>query len=284
MAAGRRRMIEIGIDGDGQVSHWSRGAEAVSGFLCHEVLGLRFVRHFVDSDRPESITWRICQAWLGLTVPHLQVPILAKSGERLYLLLSPVLQWNKARREHHVVLTGCVQTSNTSRRVSVDSRGGITDWGDRVAALLGFRSDEVLGLNFVDSFVAPDHRDAVFRRLDQALGGEKVLPFDLRIKSRSAVEMLFELQVEPCCIRGQVVGAVFVLTEGQHRRGPDKRHVHIEAMKDKFEERGTQDTISTCLAASQDTLLSMGHSEDRQITTRDTLTLFSIPSMDFDGA
>eukprot|EP00418_Pyrodinium_bahamense_P064269 CAMPEP_0179089482 /NCGR_PEP_ID=MMETSP0796-20121207/40775_1 /TAXON_ID=73915 /ORGANISM="Pyrodinium bahamense, Strain pbaha01" /LENGTH=501 /DNA_ID=CAMNT_0020787039 /DNA_START=61 /DNA_END=1566 /DNA_ORIENTATION=- len=250
------RMIMIGLDKDGCVCEWNSGAEAMSGFMRGEVLGMHFVGTLLDPASQDVVNEQICYAWMGQTTPHAKFPFFTKSGERVELFLSSVLRWSERVQRHNVFLTGRRYTSYALQSITVDTNGCITDWGDELEALTGFSLDDVLGLNLVEDIITPSLHHLVRQKLSHALAGEEVQEFSLPMFSKSGMKILYQVKISQLTNDKCAMGAIFIMTAS------DDEKVHAQ-----------EDTLSTCT----------GWAGDKPFATQDSLPSFLSPTIDLEG-
>jgi PAS domain S-box-containing protein len=77
-----------------------------------------------------------------------------------------------------------VDTANAAI-FGVDDTGKVNEWNDKTAEITGHGVDEAFNKQFVDTFIAPEHRVAVHSVLDSALKGRGTTNFELEICTRS---------------------------------------------------------------------------------------------------
>jgi len=83
--------------------------------------------------------------------------------------------------------------------VSLDSRGAITVWNSRAAAIFGWSPDEVLGRDMADVLIPEGHRDGHRRGIERflATGESQILGrlLELTVLHRDGYEFLVELTI-----------------------------------------------------------------------------------------
>jgi len=156
-----------------QITRFNRAFERITGYRADEVVGRHLSMLFPQSSREGSLD-KIERTLQGETWESVEIPILRKDGETRYVL------WNSAniyaKDETTLVATMAQGTDITERKqvekqvvfqasllsqvrntvVATDIRGNIIYWNKYSEILFGWRADEVMGKNIMETIVPSD--------------------------------------------------------------------------------------------------------------------------------
>lgn len=99
-------MIVVGINKQGCICEWNAEAEAISGYLRREVLGLSFLDDLLTLDVQDFVAEAICYAWMGQAHDDLKIPFYTKSGIRVELVFTFAVTWNSTTKDYDMMLNG----------------------------------------------------------------------------------------------------------------------------------------------------------------------------------
>mmetsp|Transcript_129233 Transcript_129233/g.359878 ORF Transcript_129233/g.359878 Transcript_129233/m.359878 type:complete len:487 (+) Transcript_129233:72-1532(+) len=99
-------MIVVGVNKQGCICEWNAEAEAISGYLRREVLGLSFLDDLLTLDVQDFVAEAICYAWMGQAHDDLKIPFYTKSGIRVELVFTFAVTWNSTTKDYDMMLNG----------------------------------------------------------------------------------------------------------------------------------------------------------------------------------
>ena len=222
----------FGTDLNGNVTEWNRKSVEIVGYSSEETMGKNLVDNFIAAEYRDSVRLVLNKALRGEETANYELPLFTKSGERVDVLLNAT-----TRRDGQGSVTGVVgvgqditrlkQISQEAERVAddltrlidtanapifgVDLQGNVTEWNRKSVEIVGYSSDETMGRNLVDNFIAAEYRDSVRLVLEKAMRGQETANFELPLftKSGSRVDVLLNATTRRDD-KGQATGVVGV--------------------------------------------------------------------------
>ena len=123
----------------------------------------------------------------------------------------------------------------------IDADGSVTEWNQTAERITGYRKDEVIGKNLVETYITDEYRASVKKVLDEALEGEETAnyEFPLYTKSGERVDVLLN-STSRRDAAGQIVGVIGV---GQDITSRRKAQQEIVQLNRNLEEKVQQRTM-----------------------------------------
>ncbi|KAL4106014.1 hypothetical protein PRIC1_004068 [Phytophthora ramorum] len=213
----------FGVDANGCVNIWNRKAAETTQYSNEEVLGANLVENFIPEDFQEAVWAVLSQALEGQETANFEFPLITKNGRRVEILLNATPRYNEKGAVIGVVGIGqditirMAQEKETNRLIhsanapifGVDQDGRVNIWNLKVAEITQFSSEEVMGKDLVNRFVADDHRESVGLLLRKALQGEQTGNFDFPLITKTGRRVEILLNATP---RYDELGQIFGVT------------------------------------------------------------------------
>ncbi|KAF1792428.1 PAS fold [Phytophthora cactorum] len=214
----------FGVDENGCVNIWNRKAADTTQYSNEEVLGVNLVKNFIPDDFQEAVWAVLSQALEGQETANFEFPLITKDGRRVEILLNATPRYNEKGVVIGVVGIGqditvrMAQEKETNRLIhsanapifGVDQDGRVNIWNLKVAEITQFSSQEIMGKDLVNRFVAEDHRESVGLLLRKALQGEQTGNFDFPLITKTGRRVEILLNATP---RYDELGQIFDITE-----------------------------------------------------------------------
>ena len=237
----------FGIDTKGLVNEWNQTSEKITGFTKDEVLGNDLVQTYITEDYRESVKKVLKNALKGEETANYEFPLFAKSGERVMVLLNSSTRRNAAGKITGVLGVGqditeidklrtasesiakelrqFIETANAPI-FGIDAKGKVNEWNQTSEKITGFKKEEVLGKDLVETYITEDYREAVKQVLDNALKGKETAnyKFPLFTKDGRRVVVLLNSSTRRDA-DGKIVG---VLGVGQDISQMDNYKTNLE--------------------------------------------------------
>ena len=201
----------FGIDSKGLVNEWNQTSEKITGFKKDEVLGKKLVQTYITKDYRKSVKKVLDDALLGQETANYEFPLFSKDGERVMVLLN-----SSTRRDANGKITGVlgvgqdISEMDKLRTVSesiakelrqfietanapifgIDSKGLVNEWNQTSEKITGFKKDEVLGKNLVQTYITEDYRESVKKVLDDALNGKETANYEFPLFTKSGERVM----------------------------------------------------------------------------------------------
>ena len=182
----------FGIDADGLVNEWNRKAVAITGFSKEEVMGRSLTKDFITSEFQDSVQEVLQKALKGLQTDNYEFPLFTKEGKRVEVLLNATTRRDTSGKTLGVVgvgqditelkaanselqrvandLTLLIDTANAPI-FGIDANGLVNEWNRKMAAITGYRKEDVLGRDLVAGFISDEFKSSVKEVLQNALRG-----------------------------------------------------------------------------------------------------------------
>jgi PAS domain S-box-containing protein len=189
----------FGIDAKGKVNEWNQSSEKITGFKKAEVLGKDLVETYITEDYREAVKQVLDNALKGKETANYEFPLFTKDGRRVMVLLNSstrrntdgkivgvlgvgqdISQMDKLRTETEAVATELRQFIETANApiFGIDADGKVNEWNQTSEKITGFKKEEVLGKDLVETYITEDYRKAVKQVLDNALKGEETANYE----------------------------------------------------------------------------------------------------------
>jgi PAS domain S-box-containing protein len=198
----------ICVDEDGKVDEWNMKAEEIAGYGSDEAMGRDLVEVFIHPDHRVKAKLVLDDALHGRNTANFEFLLVTKLGAPVEVLLNTT-----PRRDANGVVVGVVGVGQdtTDRKVAeldsylrvmldsanapvfgIDLSGRVNEWNLKAAEVVGFRSDEVMGRDFVEELIRPENRVQVKRVLDNALQGHDTSAFEFPLftKDQERIDVL----------------------------------------------------------------------------------------------
>jgi PAS domain S-box-containing protein len=201
----------FGIDSRGLVNEWNQTSEKITGFTKGEVLGKDLVQNYITEDYRKSVNKVLDDALLGKETANYEFPIFAKDGQRVMVLLNSstrrdakgkivgvlgvgqdISEIDKLRTESESIakeLRQFIETANAPI-FGIDSKGLVNEWNQTSEKITGFKKEEVLGKNLVETYITEDYRGAVKQVLDNALKGKETANYEFPLFTKDGKKVM----------------------------------------------------------------------------------------------
>jgi PAS domain S-box-containing protein len=195
----------FGIDSHGLVNEWNETSEKITGFKKVDVLGKDLVQTYITEDYQEAVKKVLNDALLGTETANYEFPLFSKDNQRVMVLLNSssrrnadgkivgvlgvgqdISQIHKLRTETEAVakeLRQFIETANAPI-FGIDAKGKVNEWNQTSEKITGFKKEEVLGKDLVETYITEDYREAVKLVLDNALKGKETANFEFPLFSK----------------------------------------------------------------------------------------------------
>ncbi|MEZ7887647.1 MAG: PAS domain-containing protein, partial [Flavobacteriales bacterium] len=172
----------FGINANGKVNEWNQKSAEITGFKKEEVLGKDLVETYITEDYRDAVKLVLDNALKGKETANYEFPLFTKDGKRVMVLLNSstrrdsageivgvlgvgqdISEIDKLRTESESVakeLRQFIETANAPI-FGIDSKGLVNEWNETSEKITGFKKEEVLGKDLVETYITEDYRDAV---------------------------------------------------------------------------------------------------------------------------
>ena len=222
----------FGINANGKVNEWNQKSAEITGFKKEEVLGKDLVETYITEDYRDAVKLVLDNALKGKETANYEFPLFTKDDKRVMVLLNSSTRRNvegeivgvlgvgqdiseidKLRTESESVakeLRQFIETANAPI-FGIDSKGLVNEWNETSEKITGFKKEEVLGKDLVETYITEDYRDAVKLVLDNALKGKETAnyEFPLFTKDDKRVMVLLNSSTRRN-VEGEIVGVLGV--------------------------------------------------------------------------
>ncbi|CAI5702505.1 unnamed protein product [Peronospora effusa] len=213
----------FGVDINGRVNIWNRKAAETTQYMNAEVLGKDLVAEFISEEYRDPVRCVLKKAFQGVETANFEFPLITKAGRRVEILLNATPRYNEQGTVMGMVGIGqditvrMAQEQEKNRMIhsanapifGVDQDGRVNIWNLKVAEITQFASEEVMGKDLVNCFVAKDHRSEVRFSLQKALQGEPTGNFDFPLITKAGRRVEILLNATP---RYDELGQIFGVT------------------------------------------------------------------------
>ena len=222
----------FGINANGKVNEWNQKSAEITGFKKEEVLGKDLVETYITEDYRDAVKLVLDNALKGKETANYEFPLFTKDDKRVMVLLNSstrrdaageiigvlgvgqdISEIDKLRTESESVakeLRQFIETANAPI-FGIDSKGLVNEWNETSEKITGFKKEEVLGKDLVETYITEDYRDAVKLVLDNALKGKETAnyEFPLFTKDDKRVMVLLNSSTRRN-VEGEIVGVLGV--------------------------------------------------------------------------
>ena len=239
----------FGIDSKGLVNEWNETSEKITGFKKEEVLGKDLVETYITEDYRGAVKQVLDNALKGKETANYQFPLFTKDGKRVIVLLNSstrrdtagkivgvlgvgqdISEIDKLRTESESIakeLRQFIETANAPI-FGIDSKGLVNEWNQTSEKITGFKKEEVLGKDLVETYITEDYRDAVKQVLDNALKGKETANYEFPLFTKDGKRVMVLLNSSTRRnAAGEIVG---VLGVGQDISEMDKLRTESESI------------------------------------------------------
>ncbi|MDE0863631.1 MAG: PAS domain S-box protein [Rubripirellula sp.] len=190
----------FGIDSNGLVNEWNQTSEEITGFKKEDVLGKDLVETYITGDYQEAVKNVLDNALNGQETSNYELPLFTKDGRRVIVLLNASTRRNPAGEitgvlgvgqdisEMHALRTESESVAKELRQFietanapifGIDSNGLVNEWNQTSEEITGFKKEDVLGKDLVETYITGDYQEAVKNVLDNALNGQETSNYEL---------------------------------------------------------------------------------------------------------
>ncbi|KAE9016560.1 hypothetical protein PR001_g10804 [Phytophthora rubi] len=232
----------FGVDANGCVNIWNRKAAETTQYSNEEVLGVNLINNFIPEDFQEAVWTVLSLALEGKETANYEFPLITKDARRLEILLNATPRYNEKGVVIGVVGIGqditirMAQEKETNRLIhsanapifGVDQDGLVNIWNMKVAEITQFSSEEVMGRDLVNRFVAEDHRESVGLLLRKALQGEQTGNFDFPLITKTGRRVEILLNATPRYDElGQIFGVMGIGQDITERIAQEQEYIRL---------------------------------------------------------
>jgi PAS domain S-box-containing protein len=201
----------FGIDSKGLVNEWNQTSEKITGFKKKEVFGKELVKTYITKDYQKSVKKVLDDALLGKETANYEFPLFSKNGERVMVLLNSstrrdangkiigvlgvgqdISEMDKLRTVSESVakeLRRFIETANAPI-FGIDSKGLVNEWNQTSEKITGFKKEDVLGKNLVQTYITEDYRESVKKVLDDALRGKETANYEFPLFTKNGERVM----------------------------------------------------------------------------------------------
>jgi PAS domain S-box-containing protein len=201
----------FGIDSKGLVNEWNQTSEKITGFKKEDVLGKDMLQTYITEDYQESVKKVLHDALKGKETANYQFPLFTKEGARVMVLLNSstrrnaegkivgvlgvgqdITQMDKLRTESESVakeLRQFIETANAPI-FGIDSKGLVNEWNQTSEKITGFKKEDVLGKDLVQTYITEDYKEAVKKVLDDALKGKETANYEFPLFTKEGARIM----------------------------------------------------------------------------------------------
>ncbi|MGK0234923.1 MAG: PAS domain S-box-containing protein, partial [Psychroserpens sp.] len=196
----------FGIDSHGLVNEWNETSEKITGFKKVDVLGKDLVQTYITEDYRDAVKLVLDNALKGKEIANYEFPLFTKDNQRVMVLLNSssrrnadgkivgvlgvgqdISQMDKLRTETEAVATELRQFIETANApiFGIDAKGKVNEWNQTSEKITGFKKEEVLGKDLVETYITDDYREAVKLVLDNALKGKETANYEFPLFTKN---------------------------------------------------------------------------------------------------
>jgi len=204
----------FGIDNKGRVNEWNQTSVKITGFKKEDVLGKNLVETYITKNYQIAVKKVLDNALKGKETANYEFPLFTKKGQRVMVLLNAstrrdaegkivgvlgvgqdISEIDKLRTESESVakeLRQFIETANAPI-FGIDNKGRVNEWNQTSVKITGFKKEDVLGKNLVETYITENYQVAVKKVLDNALKGQETAnyEFPLFTKKGQRIMVLF---------------------------------------------------------------------------------------------
>ena len=222
----------FGVEFDGRIASWNRGAEHIYGFTSEEAIGAQ-VSLIVPSDRKHELSPLVEQLKGGKRIENFETVRVAKDGRRIdvSMTLSPILDADGAITSASVIardITARKLAEEALRKanetsvykspvpiIAADVSGNVTMWNQAAEAVFGWSEQEVIGKS--NPIIPADAAEEAETLHSRILSGETITGVEVRRQKRDGSSVAISLSGTPLWdahqrVRG-IIGFLTNITE-----------------------------------------------------------------------
>eukprot|EP00960_Hanusia_phi_P048053 758743-Hanusia_phi.AAC.4 len=239
----------IGIDSNGNISHWNDKAAELTGFDTIEVLGKPLFDGYVKQTSRTSVKIVFTNALHGIVSGNFECPLQSKGGNCLDLLLNctphrdmsgnvigviavgqDITERKKVEQEKSRVvqeLQSFIDSANAPI-FGIDAEGYLNEWNNKAAQITGFSRDDVLGCNFVEDLIDGAYHNSLQSVLDDALRGKETVNFEFPFYTQKNRKLNLLLNVTARKdINGDIIGVIGVAQDVTDRTVAEQEKIRV---------------------------------------------------------
>jgi PAS domain S-box-containing protein len=246
----------FGIDSKGLVNEWNQTSEKITGFKKGDVLGKLLVQNYIAKDYQKSVKKVLDDALIGKETANFEFPLFAKDGQRVNVLLNSsarkdangkiigvlgvgqdITELAQKRSETESILKELrqfIQTANAPI-FGIDNEGHVNEWNQTSEKITGFKKEDVLGKNLVQTYITEDYRESVKKVLDDALIGKETANFEFPLFTKNGQRVMVLLNSSTRRnANGEITGVIGVgqdITELAGYRNELEKKVYQRTLK-----------------------------------------------------
>jgi PAS domain S-box-containing protein len=189
----------FGIDAGGKVNEWNQTSEKITGFKKEEVLGKDLVETYITEDYRKAVKQVLDNALKGKETANYEFPLFTKDGRRVMVLLNSstrrdadgkiigvlgvgqdISELDAYRTRTEAIakeLRQFIETANAPI-FGIDADGKVNEWNQTSEKITGFKKEEVLGKDLVETYITEDYCKSVKQVLDNALKGKETANYE----------------------------------------------------------------------------------------------------------
>ena len=201
----------FGIDNNGLVNEWNQTSETITGLKKADVLGNDLVQTYITEDYRKSVKQVFVNALKGKETANFEFPLFTKKGERVMVLLNSSTRRNAAGEITGVLGVGqditeidklrtasesiakelrqFIETANAPI-FGIDSHGLVNEWNETSETITGFKKDDVLGKDLVQTYITEDYQESVKKVLNDALLGTETANFEFPLFTKEGERVM----------------------------------------------------------------------------------------------
>ena len=222
----------FGIDNKGRVNEWNQTSEKITGFKKEDVLGKDLLQTYITQDYQKQVKEVLDNALKGQETANYEFPLFTKMGQRVMVLLNASTRRNsdgkivgvlgvgqdiseidKLRTESESVakeLRQFIETANAPI-FGIDNKGRVNEWNQTSVKITGFKKEDVLGKDLVETYITEDYQKQVKEVLDNALKGQEIANYEFPLFTKKGQRLMVLLNASTRRnAEGEIVGVLGV--------------------------------------------------------------------------
>jgi len=229
----------FGIDVEGRINEWNKRSEELLEYTTDEVMEC-YALDFISPEWRESVKRVLDDALQGISTVNFEHSLATKSGGNIDLLLNTT-----PRRDANGEITGMVgvgqdvsdrnkaemekaRMASDTRIIldaasvpiwAIDKEGRVNAWNKRSEELVGYTSDEAMGL-LASDFAIPEWRARIQSVLEDALKGISTVNYEHPMYNQAGERLDMLLSTTPLldASNGEITGVVGVCHDVTNRK------------------------------------------------------------------
>jgi PAS domain S-box-containing protein len=201
----------FGIDNKGRVNEWNQTSEKITGFKKDDVLGKDLVQTYITQDYQNQVKEVLDNALKGQETANYEFPLFTKDGQRVMVLLNSstrrnaegdivgvlgvgqdISEMDKLRTQSESVakeLRQFIETANAPI-FGIDNKGRVNEWNQTSEKITGFKKDNVLGKDLVQTYITQNYQKQVKEVLDNALKGQETANYEFPLFTKDGQRVM----------------------------------------------------------------------------------------------